>query len=209
MGVVRLVMLAFLASGPSAQTAELLPPDRAIDEVVDHYLDARIVAAGLNPAPPADDATLIRRLTLDLNGRIPTPAEVRQFVESTEPDKRAKLVDRLMASPGFARHQAESFEAMLMAGTRGELRSYLNLAFAQGRPWDEIFRDLLRGDESDSGRKGSAEFLKARAKDLDRLTSDVSSFFFGVNVSCAKCHDHPKVPDWKQDHYYGMKSFHF
>lgn len=205
--VVRLAILAILASGPAAPAGDLLPPDRPIEAAVDHYVEAKIAEAGLRPAPPADDATLVRRLTLDLVGRVPTSAEVRAYVESTDPEKRAKLVDRLMASPGFVRHQADSFEAMLMAGTRGELRSYLAPAFAKGRPWDEVFRDLLLGDESDPARKGASAFLKARAKDTDRLTSDVSSLFFGVNVSCAKCHDHPIVDDWKQDHYYGMKSF--
>ena len=210
MGVLRLAIPAIfvLVSSPAAApAADLLPPDRPIEEVVDHYVEARLAEEGLRPAPSADDATLIRRLTLDLVGRIPTAAETRLYVESTEPEKRARLVDRLMASPGFVRHQADGFEAMLMAGTRGELRAYLGLAFAENRPWDEVFRDLMRGDESEPGRKGASGFLKARAKDLDRLTSDVSSVFFGVDVSCAKCHDHPKVRDWKQDHYYGMKSF--
>ena len=209
MGVLRLAIPAIfvLVSAAAAPAVDLLPPDLPIEEVVDHYLDVRLAQEGLRPAPSADDATLIRRLTLDLNGRIPTTAETGLYVESTEPDKRAKLVDRLMASPGFVRHQADNFEAMLMAGTRGELRAYLGLAFAEDRPWDEVFRDLMLGDESGPGRQGAAGFLKARAKDLDRLTSDVSSVFFGVDVSCAKCHDHPKVDDWKQDHYYGMKSF--
>src|SRR6185437_2344760 len=72
---------------------------------------------------------------------------------------------------------------------------------------DRIFRELVLADESDPSRKGAAGFVKARIKDLDRLTNDVSTVFFGVNISCAKCHDHPRVPDWKQDHFYGMKSF--
>lgn len=210
MSVFRLAIPAIfvLAWAPAeAPAGDLVPPDRPIEEVVDHYLDARLAGEGLRPAPSAGDATLIRRLTLDLNGRIPSAAETRLYLESSEPDKRAKLVDRLMASPGFVRHQADNFEAMLMAGTRGELRAYLGLAFAENRPWDEVFRDLMRGDETGPGREGASTFLKARAKDLDRMTSEVSSIFFGVNVSCAKCHDHPKVEDWKQDHYYGMKSF--
>jgi hypothetical protein len=199
--------IVVLACASAASAGDLLPPDRPIEEVVDHYLEAKLTKEGPGPAPSADDATLIRRLTLDLNGRIPTAAEVKLYVESTKPDKRAKLVDRLMTSPGFARHQADSFEAMLMAGTRAELRTYLGPAFTENRPWDEVFGDLIRGDAASPARKGASSFLKARAKDLDRLTSDVSSVFFGVNVSCAKCHDHPKVEDWKQDHYYGMKSF--
>ena len=62
-------------------------------------------------------------------------------------------------------------------------------------------------DESDKAGKPAAEFLRRRVKDLDRLTTDVSATFFGVNISCAQCHDHPLVDDWKQDHFYGMKAF--
>ena len=94
-----------------------------------------------------------------------------------------------------------------MTGVKGSLREYLVRAFGEGRTWDEVFRALLVADEAEPARKGTAEFVKARAKDLDRLTSDVSSIFFGVNVSCSKCHDHPRVQDWKQDQFYGMKSF--
>jgi hypothetical protein len=203
----RLAVIALAIAAPAMAGDALLPADRAIPEVVDHYVYARLAAKGVKPAAQADDATIVRRLTLDLDGRIPTEAEVRSFVESTDPDKRTKLVDGLMAGPGFVRHQVDTFDAMLMAGTRGNLREFLVKAFGENRSWDRVFRELLVGDESPAGRKGSAAFLKARVKDLDQLTSDVSSVFFGVNVSCAKCHDHPTVKDWKQDHYYGMKSF--
>jgi len=201
------LFVATAAGRPRAETADLLPPDRPIEEVVDHYVDAGLNEEKVTPAPAADDANLIRRLTLDLAGRVPTAAEVREYVDSTDPDKRTELVDRLMASPGFVRHQVNELDALLMAGTRGSLREYLKTAVQADRSWDQIFRDVVLADESDASRKGSAGFLKQRAKDLDRMTSDVSSTFFGVNVSCAKCHDHPRVRDWKQDHFYGMKSF--
>ncbi len=201
-----LILLAAIAQRP-APAGELLPPDRPIEEAVDHYVDAGLAHAGARAAGEADDATMVRRLTLDLVGRIPTAGEMRAHVDSTDPDKRARLVDRLMASPGFGRNQADALDAILMSGARGNLREYLGRAVAEGRPWDRIFREVMAADESTAGLKGSAEFLKARAKDGDRLTGDVSSVFFGVNISCAKCHDHPLVKDWKQDHYYGMKSF--
>jgi hypothetical protein len=201
------LLVVLTASGLPATGADLLPPDRPIEEVVDHYLDAALAQEKVQPAPAADDANVLRRVTLDLVGRIPTAAETRAYLDSTDPDKRAQLVDRLMASPAFVRHQANEFNALLMAGTKGNIRDYLKAAFQADRSWDQVFRELMLADESDAGRKGSAAFLKPRAKDLDRLTADVSSTFFGVNVSCAKCHDHPRVADWKQDHFYGMKSF--
>jgi hypothetical protein len=201
------VVAALLAGEPSGRAGEILPADRPVPEIVDFYLDAKLSEAGVKPAPQADDTSLIRRLTLDLIGRIPTEAEMRDYVESTSPEKRVELVDRLMASPAYARHQADELDAMMMAGTKGSLRDYLNQALKEDRPWDQIFREVVLADESQPGLKGAGEFLKQRVNDLDRLTSDVSSTFFGVNVSCAKCHDHPRVVDWKQDHYYGMKSF--
>ena len=106
----------FVVIAHQATAADLLAPDRPIAEAVDHYIDETLRREGVKPAPLADDATLLRRLTLDLAGRIPTAAESRAFVESTDPDKRARLVDRLMASPGFVRHQAAELDAMLMAG---------------------------------------------------------------------------------------------
>ncbi|HEX4607577.1 MAG TPA: DUF1549 domain-containing protein, partial [Urbifossiella sp.] len=173
--------------------------------------DAAIKSAGVAPAPQADDAILVRRLTLDLVGRIPTPAEAEGYVKSADPDKRAKLVDRLIASPGFARHQAAQFEVMLNpdgGGRRsGALADYLQKAIAAGKSWDRMYRDLMLPDESDVAMKGAADFLKTRVTDADRLTNDVSVSFFGVNVSCAQCHDHPLVKDWTQDHFYGMKAF--
>ncbi len=92
-------------------------------------------------------------------------------------------------------------------GNSTAMRDYLQAAFAENRPWDAIFRDVMLPDDNDPKKKGAGEFLRTRVKDLDRLTADVSAVFFGVNISCAQCHDHPKVDDWKQDHYYGMKSF--
>ncbi len=199
--------IVMLAAGRVALADEPLPPDKPIHEAVDHFLDLKLKQQKVTAASQADDATLIRRLTLDLVGRIPTPAETTAFVESTESDKRARLVERLMASSGFVRHQATEFDTMLMYGNRSSVREYLLQAFADNRPWDRIFREIMLPDESDPKQKVAAEFLRQRVSDLDRLTNDVSVTFFGVNVSCAQCHDHPRVRDWKQDHFFGMKSF--
>jgi hypothetical protein len=207
----RLALITALLVALPLSAAELLPADRPISEVVDHYIDAKLAKSGVTSAPQVDDYTLIRRTTLDLVGRIPTPREMREFVESKDPKKREQLVERLMASPAFVRYQAIQFDAMLAGpSTRGGgsgLRDYLTRALGYNRPWDQIFRELLLPDENDPKTKGSSEFLRSRVSDTDRVTNDVSVAFFGVNVSCAQCHDHPLVNDWKQDHFFGMKSF--
>jgi hypothetical protein len=205
-------LLLFLAVLAPARAGELLPPEKAIEEVVDHYVDAKLKSANVKPAPLADDATFIRRVTLDLNGRIATPSEVRDYLHSADPAKKVKLVDRLLASSAFVRHQADEFDAMLSMRP-GELRGYLTQALTDNKGWDQIFKELLLPPvESAKGRgrgrgTGAGSFLRQRVQDLDRLTNDVSVLFFGVNISCAQCHDHPKVEDWKQDHFFGMKSF--
>ena len=204
---IRLVSVVWLALAATVVAGEPFSAEAPIEAAVDHFVDAGLVAAGAKAAPEADDASIVRRTMLDLIGRIPTPVEARDYAESTDPDKRTRLVDRLTASPGFARHLANSLDAMMMANLRASLRDYLNAATRENRPWDRIFREVMAPNEAEPATKGSSEFLKGRAKDSDRLTTDVSSIFFGVNVSCAKCHDHPLVDDWKQGHYYGMKSF--
>ena len=208
-----LLAAAVLALPAAARADELLPTDRPVPAVIDHYVGALLKQDGIIPASQADDATLVRRLTLDLVGRIPTAAEADAYVASHEPDKRAKLVDRLMASPAFVRFQATQFDVMLnstVAGgdrRRGGVGDYLQAALKDGKTWDRIFRELMLPDGDDPKQKGAAEYLRVRVMDLDRVTNDVSVAFFGVNVSCAQCHDHPLVADWKQDHFFGMKSF--
>jgi hypothetical protein len=188
--------------------ADLLPPELPVEQAIDTYIGQAHSAAGVTPAPQASDANLIRRTTLDLAGRIPSTAEARAFVENTASDKRLQLIERLLASPDYPLHQANEFELLLPAKShQGEWREYLLRAMQESRPWDRMFREIMIGRDDDPSQKGSLAFLKSRAKDLDDLTNDTSKLFFGISINCAKCHDHPLVLDWTQDHYFGMASF--
>ena len=206
----------FLALSPArSQEAkvDLLPADRSISSAIDHYVAVVLREAKVTPAPVADDAALLRRVMLDLIGRIPTIGEMDEYLAATDADKKTKLVDRLIGSSAFVRHQAQEFSTLLQAADAGRkaksglIRDYLNGAIAENRGWDQIFREVLLPDDSDPKQAGASEFMKSRVKELDRLTIDVSIVFFGVNVSCAQCHDHPHVQAWTQDHFYGLKSF--
>jgi hypothetical protein len=210
-----LVLLGLRAAVAAAdEPTTLLPPDRPIEQAIDHYIDAQLQAEKITPAPRASDATLLRRLTLDLDGRIPNVGEMDAYLANADPQKKVQLVDRLLASGSFVRHQAQEFTALLSpddgsgkGAKKGALQSYLLRSFTENRPWDRIFREVMLPDDTDAKTQGSGEFVKSRIKDLNRLTIDVSTVFFGVNVSCAQCHDHPHVRDWTQDLFYGMKSF--
>jgi hypothetical protein len=201
--VVAVLGLYFLVAGSvrAEEVGELLPMDRPIQEVVDHYIDAALQQAVVSPAPQPDDANVARRTMLDLVGRIPTALEAREYVASEQPDKRAAMVDRLLESPSFVRHHANELSTLLMGGRDDKMLGYLQTAVTENRSWDQVFRDVITSEA------GAEQFLKSKVKDLDRLANDASVIFFGVNVSCAQCHDHPLVPEWTQHHFFGMKSF--
>ena len=95
---------------------KILPAKEPIEQAVDHYVDAKLKADQVSPVAAADEYTFIRRVTLDLAGRTPTAYEVRAYVESTEPDKKAKLVDRLLDSDSFERQQVTEMLWLLNAG---------------------------------------------------------------------------------------------
>ena len=199
-----------LVAGPGLRASggdATLSPDALPREAIDHYISARLTRVGVSPAPQTDDANLLRRTMLDLVGRPPTAGEAKAYIALADADKRERLVERLMSSPAFVRQQAAEFDSWLMEGTRGSLREYLSKAVRENRSWDRMFREMIVGEPEDARQQGAIRFVAARAKDPDKLASDTSVLFFGVNVSCAKCHDHPLVADWKQDHYYGMLSF--
>lgn len=203
----RILILFGTLNPLTIKAEELLPASKPIPEVVDHYVQALQKEEGVTPTDIINDGQYLRRVMLDLLGRIPTLTEQQTFSNSQDPNKRQQLVDRLLNSPAFLRHQVRELDRILMDGTKGSLREYLTLALKDNRSWDRIFRELMLPDQKNDSQKGSVEFLKQRVRDVDLMTNQISVVFFGVNVSCAKCHDHPLVEDWKQDHFYGMKSF--
>src|SRR5262249_1009471 len=157
--------------------AELLPPDRPLPDVIDHYIDAKLKQAAVQPAPLADDATIVRRLFLDLIGRIPTMAEAQAYVGSKDPSKRAELIGRLLASPEYVCHAANEFDVLLRGvdSTGPSVRPYLLATLAENRPWDQMFRELLGVQPA---QLQPEQFILQRLKDSDMLTRDVSSVFF-------------------------------
>jgi hypothetical protein len=198
-----------------ALAAFLCPPLYADDPEPLHVrIDRAIEAAHAGtPAPPADDATFVRRLFLDLAGRIPSSAEARAFLDDPAGDKRAKLVDRLLASPEHARHMAVTFDVWLMERRADkhvksdEWRAWLVAFFAANRPYNELARDVLGADGADPAVRPAAKFTLDRDVAPDALVRDVGRVFFGIDLQCAQCHDHPRIDDYLQRDYYGLYAF--
>jgi hypothetical protein len=186
----------------------MLPADVAISSVIDQYVDENLSGLKVSPAPEAPPETRFRRLMLDLHGRIPTLAEMDEFLAGNGTRENWQVwVDRLIEAKGFDRFQANELNWLLMDGQGTEFQKYLDLAVSDKKGWDEIFRDVIMGQADPDKRPGVDHFLRPRLSDPDKMANDVSIRFFGVNISCAQCHDHPDVKDWTQDTYYGMKSF--
>ncbi len=205
-----LVAIGFLAFAASfVQAGELLPKDQNISQAIDYYIGEGLKAENAQSAALASDLVILRRTTLDLAGRIPTLAEVQAYLNSSEADKRARLVDRLLSSPDFAFHLANELEAALMESHAGDndFLKYLRQAATEDRPWNQMLKEMIAGQEDKDPEKHALVFLKKRADEVDEMTNDTSRLLFGVAVNCAQCHDHPLVSDWKQDHYFGFKAF--
>lgn len=118
-------------------------------------------------------------------------------------------VRKLLDGPEFSWYFGAVLDDMIQGSFAGNpaFVNYLRQSLRDGKRWDTMFREVMLGPWDNDERKPAAVFLDRRAKDLDRLTADVARSFFGVDISCARCHNHPLVKDWKREHYYGMAAF--
>lgn len=167
-------------------------------------------------AERAADAEFLRRIYLDLVGRIPSATEAREFLANAEANKREQLIDRLLASAEHATRLRQLFHVMLMErlGDHEEWDRYLQVSFAANKPWNEMAREICSPDANSEQTRGSAFFLSKRLEnygqnpvDYPGLVRDVGRLFLGVDVQCAQCHDHLFVDDYKQVDYQGLYAF--
>ncbi|MGB1816290.1 MAG: DUF1549 domain-containing protein [Rubripirellula sp.] len=187
---------------------------QALADRIDHHIDVRLQAKGVSPAPVVTDESFLRRVTLDLAGRIPTTAERTRFLDQKEkvPDsqtRRRALVEELIKSPDYAYHTRNQLDILLLLRSEHNpnWREYLLEATKENRSWDQLFREIFQPEDTLSSDVRPVSYLNKQLNDLDALTNGASVKWLGVNIACAKCHDHPLVDDWTQDHYYGMTSF--
>ncbi len=183
-------------------------------EPLHERIDRLIESSHVGPmAPLADDATFLRRAYLDLVGTIPSAGEARAFLADTSPDKRTQLIDRLLADPRNARHMAVAFDVMWMERRRDqrvkseEWQQFLLISFQANKPYDQLVREVLSADGLDPEQRGPARFYLDRDVEPNLLTRDIGRLFFGRDLQCAQCHDHPLIDDYHQSEYYGLNAF--
>jgi hypothetical protein len=200
----RLIFVGILAHASSA-----MGQGEPLHTLIDKLLTP---VTGVQPAA-ASDAEFLRRASLDLIGMPPTADEARAFLADTAPDKRQKLIERLFASPQFVRHMAESLDLMLMERrpntnvTADEWQAWLLKSVRENKPWNVMAKEILVADGADPAARAPARFALDRGSDPNMLTRDIGRIFFGRDMQCAQCHDHPIVNDYLQSDYQGLLAF--
>jgi len=197
----RLAVLLCLVSAPALASATPL----------DDAVRATWAKAGVAPAPEASDGELLRRVTLDLAGRVPTRAEVAAY----RGDKAA-LVDRLLASADYAEHWADVYEGLLVGRAaklrpdgRNGVHEFLAGVFARNLPFDEMTRRILdaSGPVDQRGEAGFVAAHLAGGGSPEAAAGATARIFLGLQIQCAQCHDHPYDKRYKQEDFWGLAAF--
>jgi hypothetical protein len=207
-GCLQIVLFPLLLVGLVSASSKGASLHEQIDQEIRRH-------AGGTLAPVSDDAEFLRRVHLDLAGMPPDAGELRQFLASTDPAKRAREIDRLLVADTFPRRMREWLSAMLLERRTDtkvgdpKWSAYLEHAFAENKPWNQLVAELIFSEPAADKQPHPAErfFLVDGRADLHQRTQDVFRLFLGRDVMCAQCHDHPTVNDFKQSDYFGLYSF--
>ena len=167
---------------------------------------------GIPPSPLCDDATFLRRVTIDLAGRLPTLEETRDFLADTSSDKRDRLIDRLLDSTDYADYFANKWVLLLRnlqggpESARGTyaMHRWIRDSFRENKPYDQFVREIVTAS-GDVTQNPPANWFR-EMRDAESRVENLSQVFLGVRIRCARCHHHP-YEKWSQEDYYGLAAF--
>ena len=208
-GVLGLCLALTEPSATAMAAAPDTPDPREVAQRVNQLLDEENQGKTFPQAPPVADLPFLRRVSVDLNGRIPTEAEIQKFLAMPSSERRSRVIDELMSRDQFADRWAIFFGDMLRIRSNVDggaaLQAYMHEALRTQLPYDVLVRRLI----SASGRAGSQPetgFLLNDNADPMALTGVVSQVFLGIRISCAECHDHP-FDVWTREDFYDLAAF--
>jgi uncharacterized protein DUF1553/uncharacterized protein DUF1549/Big-like domain-containing protein len=175
---------------------------------IDELVLKKLQALHIPPSPLCTDNEFIRRAYLDAAGILPTPEEARSFVADHSPQKRAKLVQALLARPEFVDYWAYKWSDLLLVSSRRlpqqavwAFHQYIRASVAENKPWNQFAKDILTASGSTLDN-GAANYFVIH-KDVAELTEATSVTFMGMSITCCRCHNHP-LEKWTQDQYWSM-----
>ena len=181
---------------------------------IDAVLQADWKKNGLKANPASDDNTFVRRIYLDIIGRIPTTRETEKFLSSKQENKRAKLIDELLASEAYVQHAFNYWADVLRLTSNGnQIGAITGAAYAtfvkeslrENKPYDVFVREMIaaQGKAWDNGAIGY--YMRDRGMPLDNM-ANTTRIFLGTRIECAQCHNHP-FDKWTQMQFYQMAAF--
>ncbi|MCH8045757.1 MAG: DUF1553 domain-containing protein [Planctomycetes bacterium] len=199
----------FRATIPLGAKVENLPPAK---NYIDTAIYAKLKVIGIPPSPICDDATFLRRTANDIAGRLPTREEAEQFLVDKSADKRARWVDKLLASTDYADYFANKWSSVLRNKRRQTSYKHGTFAFHawirdslhNNKPYDEFVRDIVAA-KGEIGQHPPVAWYREVNTSSQQL-EDTAQLFLGLRIQCARCHHHP-FEKWSQDDYYGFAAF--
>ena len=181
---------------------------------IDKMLAAEVANKNNGPlVAEADDATFLRRASLDTIGRNPTPEEIAAFALDPAQDKRSRVVKRLLANERFGQNWARYWRDVIFARRLDDrslvantaLVVHLTNSFNANKPWDEIVRDFITA-KGDVQQNGATALIFAQNGQAVETAAEVSRIFLGVQIQCAQCHDH-KTDRWRREQFHELAAF--
>ena len=176
--------------------------------LVDTAVHAQLKQLNLVPSPVADDATFLRRASVDVAGVLPSPDSVRAFLSDSSPQKRNALIDKLLASTEFIDNWTYRWaDIFLISGAQlrpDAVKAYyqwLRQRVEENTPWDVLVRELVTA-KGESFEQGATNFFAVH-QEPETMAENVSQAFMGLSINCAKCHNHP-LEKWTNDQYYAF-----
>jgi hypothetical protein len=195
-----------------AVTEKAIQP-RAIAETgnfIDRHVNAKLARLGIEQSAAVSDTVLVRRLYLDTIGVLPAIDETREFLASSDSNKRAKLIDALLERPEFAELWAMRFADLYQLGWSGlkggtQLHRWIRKSLVDHKPYDQMVREMILGTGS-FVYEPTVNFYSGMFTGPEGMVTMVAQSMLGVRMDCAKCHDHP-WENWTRDDFYGMAAF--
>ncbi len=215
----------FLAGSGGIRAAAPDNDAAALAAAIDRHLSAAWQRNQIQPAPLATDAEFVRRVYLDLAGRIPAVAELRAFFDDKRPDKRQRLVEQLLEGPRYVTHFTNVWRALLLPETTSNLQAsflapgfetWLRAKLQANTHYDAMVRELLTVPmdgrnrnpfgQSANGVPTPIAFYLAKDVKPENLAASASRLFLGVKIECAQCHNHP-FAEWKREQFWSFAAF--
>lgn len=185
--------------------------EAALARLIDDEVNRKLKEAKLSSSAACSDVEFLRRACLDITGTIPSADRAKAFIDSTEPDKRAKLLDELLADPGYGRRMADIWTAKLFPRDSNNrlvqkepFSKWFEEQFNKNEPWNKLVSSLVTASGEVDANPAVTYYLANRS--IDKLTDTVGQHFLGIQIQCAQCHNHP-FTGWKQTEYWGLAAF--